>query len=84
MLNYTVSLSDKGKLPNYEDKHFLGNEFSESILCSPYAKASDSRSARFSNIASTVTYLFLPHKKVKDINLKFSLNNAVCVSEELR
>lgn len=44
------------------------------------------RNTRFSNITSAkdkITCLFLPQKKAKDINLNFSLNNDICVSEEL-
>lgn len=38
MLIYTVSLSDKEELPNFQDKHFLGNEFSEKILTQSLCK----------------------------------------------
>lgn len=44
------------------------------------------RNSIFLSITSTkdkITCLFLPHKKAKDINLKFSLNNDICFSEEL-
>lgn len=87
MLIYTVSLSDKEELPNFQDKHFLGNEFSEKILTQSLCKRLQiAKSTRFSSIMSTeenITCLFLSHKKAKNINLKFSLNNDICVSEEL-
>lgn len=38
MLNYVVSLSDKEELSNFQDKHFLGNEFPKKVLIQSLCK----------------------------------------------